>query len=82
MNTSSLVVRTPAMQRSQVWQTVQTCQGREDGLAGVAYSLCSMIHATKFNDDITKIMKFDDDITNNDKIIGYMRAVEQKHECH
>ena len=42
----------------------QICQGREDGLAGVAYSLCSTIR--KFNDDITKIiMKFDDDITNN-----------------
>ena len=36
------------------------------------------------NDDIT-IMKFNDDITNNDKIMGEkinMRAVEQKHECH
>ena len=46
----------------------QICQGREDGLAGVAYSLCHM--QRKFNDDIIKIMKFDDDITNNDKIIG------------
>ena len=44
----------------RVWQNfkvvaAQICQGREDGLAGVAYSLCSMIHMQrKFNDDITK----------------------------
>ena len=50
----------------KVWQnfkglTAQICQGREDGLAGFAYS---------FNEIHHKIMKFDDDITNNDKIIG------------
>ena len=48
---------TPAMQSVAELQRVaaQICQGREDGLAGVAYSLCSMIHMQqKFNDDITK----------------------------
>ena len=50
---------TPAMQIPSVAElqrvAAQICQGREDGLAGVAYSLCSMIHMQrKFNDDITK----------------------------
>ena len=47
---------TPAIDPKSVAElqrvAAQICQGREDSLAGVAYSLCSMIHMQR--KDITK----------------------------
>ena len=48
----------------------QICQGREDSVSLVLHTVYVRMQR-KFNDDIAKIiMKFDDDITNNDEIIG------------